>query len=995
MKHQFCLRGWSVIVVACLVPNILQADDRKEGSNLIQNESLEELQNEVPKGWVQRTWSGEPVFEVESQFGHSGDRCVKISSTTGADASWSYQVELKKNTDYRVSVWVKTDDIGGGGHGVQLNLHELQFEGKTKSIKGTNSWTQLTSEFNSGNREAVLVNLLFGGWGRATGTAWFDDVKLVELIEEPVAMSEAEGREYFSNHVKPILEKHCFDCHGGKEVKAEFVLTNREDLITGGESGEAIDLESPTDSLFLEAINYESYEMPPDGQMSDDEIEILTKWVKAGVPWDGEGFKPEAAEHKEMAPKVNAETKKFWSFQPVFRPDVPDIDDEWISNSIDKFVLNQLNNHDMRPNEVASKQTLIRRVYYDLIGLPPTPKQVQEFVADESPDAYEKLIDQLLASKHYGEKWGRHWLDLVRYAESNSYERDGTKPFVWRYRDYVIRAFNDDKPYDEFIREQLAGDEYDDVTPDRIIATGYYRLGIWDDEPADPEQAWYDDMDDVLATTTKTMLGLTVDCARCHDHKIDPVPQEDYYRFLAFFRNVRRYGVRAHETVLDASTRPIAPQEVQEKYAKEIAEYEQRVKENREALQAIEKVVKEDFIDVEHEEFKYEMNRVPLVEKRVESGVITAEQAEEYKVRFEEMQQLRNQRPAALEIALCVKEHNRESPVTHVLIRGNAHAKGEEVEPGFPSVLSPPAPSIEEPAEKLSSGRRMALANWIASEQNPLTARVMVNRLWQYHFGRGFVRSSSDFGFQGNEPTHPELLDWLAAEFMDGGWKIKRMHKLMMMSSAYRMSSKANEEYLTLDPLNDHFWRFNMKRLTAEEVRDSILAVNNTLNLEKMYGPSIYPEIPQEVLQGQSRPGENWGKSGPEDITRRSIYIHIKRSLPVPLLASFDAADPDSTCPVRFNTVQPTQALAMINGEFLNKQAKIFAEYLGEQAPNDVNGQVRLALWRTLQREPTENEVTRGLDFINELKAGDIDDRNALKHFCLIALNLNEFLFLD
>lgn len=805
--------------------------------------------------------------------------------------------------------------------------------------------------------------------------------------------------KYFTEKVKPILKKRCFSCHGDPEVKGEYVLTNREDMIAGGESGEAVDFDDVQGSVLLEALRYEGYEMPPEGELPKEELEVLTKWIQAKMPWDDSGFKPKAEAHGKKIPEVNEETKKFWSFQPVRKPSIPDVSSEktnnnWNQNPIDRFLLEGLKKQGLAPNPKATRGELIRRVYYDLIGLPPTPRQVKEFVADDDPKAYEKIVDRLLQSKHYGEKWGRHWLDLVRYGESNSYERDGTKPFVWKYRDYVIRSFNSDKPYDLFLKEQLAGDEMIPRTKDRIIATGYYRLGIWDDEPADPKQAWYDDMDDVIGTTSKSMLGLTIDCARCHDHKIDPIPQEDYYRFLAFFRNVKRYGVRSHQSVLKSSTTSIAPLLLLTKHENEVRNYNRQVQENLKALKKIEDKVKPDFIPVEHEEFKHEMNRVPLVKKRVESGKIEKEEAENYSVLFAEMKRLRREKPKALEQALCVKESGVKPQETFVMIRGNANSPGDNVEPGFPAVLSPPEPSIIPSKATESTGRRTALANWIASKSNPLTARVMVNRIWQHHFGRGIVRSTSDFGFQGRKPTHPALLDWLASDFVDGGWKIKRMHRQMMLSQAYQMSSRSRKDAYGRDPLNDHFWRFNPRRLSAEEIRDSILAVIGKINLEKMYGPSIYPVIPKEVLQGQSRPGENWGRSSEADRNRRSIYIHIKRSLPVPMLANFDIADPDSPCPVRFNTVQPTQALTMINSDFINRKAKVFAEDLARNHPKNLSAQVAEGLRRVLQREPTRIEVSKGVDLIEALNK-ELPNRDGLKHFCLVALNLNEFLFLD
>ncbi|MEE2827120.1 MAG: DUF1553 domain-containing protein [Planctomycetota bacterium] len=993
----------AIFSVLLLVPVALLGWEASRSDNLVQNSSFEKGGAQTAQAWTTNIWSGEPVFRIDPVAGRTGNRAVVISSEEGGDGSWSFPLKVKPNRDYRVTAWIKTEDVGGGGLGALINLHELQFEGKSDALKGDNDWTRITTEFNSGPRDRLTLNCLFGGWGRATGTAWFDDIEVVQVSKEPEVpqMSEAEAGEFFETKVLPVFQEKCFGCHGsGDKIRADFVMTNREDILAGGESGEAIDLDSPLDSLLVEAINYDSYEMPPDGKLAKEDIDNITAWIQMGAPWKGAEFKPQKTAEAHTVPTVNAETKKWWSYQPVQRPSVPVVATK-ASHPIDAFIHKQLSEHNLQPNPRASKETLVRRAYYDLTGLPPTPEQVKAFVDDPSPDAWENLIDQLLDSPHYGEKWGRHWLDLVRYAESNSYERDGTKPFVWRYRDYVIRSFNADKPYDQFVIEQLAGDEIPGKTPETLIATGYYRLGKWDDEPVDHKQAWYDDMDDVLATTSQAFLGMTVNCARCHDHKIDPIPTKDYYSMLAFFRNVQRYGVRGHDTVLRQSSRPIVSEEVQRTHTAEVQQYERNVKENREYLNQVEKRVKKDFIPVEHEEFRHEMNRVPLVKQRVgkelDGELFTEEEYVEYKKQFERMKFLRSNRPKNLEAALCVTEKGDSAEPTYVLIRGNAQAESDQVEPGFPTVLSPPEPVIEKPADGKSTGRRTALANWIVDPQNPLAARVMVNRIWQHHFGRGLVRSANDFGFQGTPPTHPELLDWLASEFVEGDWKIKAMHKKIMLSETYQMSSESRPAALAADPTNDHLWRFEMRRLTAEELRDSILAVNQTLNRDKMFGPSIFPKIEKEILHGQSRPGENWGNSSPEDITRRSIYIHIKRSLPVPIMQSFDVADPDSSCPVRFNTVQPTQALGMLNSEFVNDEAGKFAEQVERELPGDLSGQVRLILSRVWQRKPTSAEVQDGVDFIRSLESKREEGATVspLKLFCVVALNLNEFMYLD
>jgi hypothetical protein len=805
------------------------------------------------------------------------------------------------------------------------------------------------------------------------------------------SLEAADGPQFFKASVRPILEQKCWPCHSGPTPSAGLNLTRRATVLKGNLNGPVVSLEKPEASLLLKAVNYQGKQMPPQGKLPQKQIDALTRWVKLGLPWqDGDKTPPKLVASHEP-PKVTPQTKRFWSFQPVKRPTIPAVKLKgWVRTPVDAFILKGLEAAGLTPNPPASKETLLRRAYYDLTGLPPSPQEVASFVADRSPNAYEKRIDRLLASPRYGEKWGRHWLDLVRYAETNSYERDGTKPNAWRYRDYVIRSFNQDKPYDRFVKEQLAGDEMAPLTPDRLIATGYYRLGIWDDEPADRDQALYDDLDDILGTTGQVFLGLTVNCARCHDHKLDPIPQKDYYRLLAFFAGVTRYG---GENMKNCQ-RPLAPPAVQQTFQRGITAYESKIKVLTEQMEAIEKRIQEDLIPVEKEEFKNPAARLPILQKRVPKLLAQAD-VDRYSALAKEKADEEQHPPKGLEMALCVVEEQTPRD-TFVLMRGNPHVPGEEkLVPGFPQVLSPPLPTIVKPPAGNSSGRRLALANWVASPKNPLTARVMMNRIWQYHFGRGIVRSANNFGLQGDKPTHPELLDWLASEWMANGWKIKPIHRMLMLSSAYRMSSHAQPKELAKDPENDRFWRFDMRRLTAEEVRDSILAVNGSLN-PQMGGPSIYPKIPDEVLAGQSMPGNGWTPSTPDQQRRRSVYVFAKRSLMLPILASFDAPEPDFTCPVRFSTTQPTQALGMINSEFVQDQAQVFADNLLKHPRKTAANQVREALQRVLQRDPTSKEVERGAKFIAMMKKEEHRSaRDALAAFCLIVLNMNEFIYLD
>lgn len=824
-------------------------------------------------------------------------------------------------------------------------------------------------------------------WLSAPSVGWGQD----EQLEIPT-MTEQEAYEFFEKQVKPILQDKCLRCHNDVESNGSLNLTTREGILAGGDSGPAFEHGSAEQSLLLSAVRYDAFEMPPTGKLSDAQIRTIQIWLHLDMPWSADDAALDPG-HVHKAPEVTEETKAWWSFQPPVKPVAPTVQqNDWVSNDIDRFILQGLEQAGLRPSPPADRATLIRRVYYNLLGLPPTYEQVQSFVHDPDPLAYEKLVDQLLESPHYGEKWGRFWLDLVRYSETNSFERDGDKPFVWKYRDYVIQSLNADKPYDQFLREQLAGDELPEASIETVTATGYYRLGQWDDEPADPKLARYDELDDIVRTTTEVMLGMTVGCARCHDHKIDPIPQTDYYRMLAFFDNVRPYGVRSHESVEEASVRRFEFPADEASIAKHAADME-RVERT---LASIYEKAKPSFQDVEHEEWAYEENHVRLIKQRA-GGVLSEEEVRRFERSFERRNQLRRNPPNSDVKVLAVSEKGAAADPTHVLLRGNPHVTGAVVQPGFPSVLSPPEPQVQATADGKSTGRRTALANWIASADNPLTARVMANRIWQGHFDRGLVRSASDFGFQGDRPTHPELLDWLAHRLVEHGWRLKPLHREILLSSAFRMSSALDEQAYAVDPNNDRFWRFNMRRLTAEEVRDSILAATGHLNLAKMYGPSIFPIMPPEVLAGQSQPGSGWGQSSQEDRDRRSVYIKSKRSLVLPILQNFDVAEADFSCPVRFNTTQPTQALGMLNSEFTNMEAQRMAQnILSTVDVSDVSGQVTVALQRVTQRAVAAEEVATGVDFIHRLRSREgADPQQALAKFCLLTINLNEFIFVN
>jgi len=1093
--------------------------------------------------------------------------------------------------------------------------------------------------------------------------------------EAPPAANE-QHVAYFQQQVLPLLKQHCFECHGGKEVKGGLRLSSRAGILRGGDLGPAVELEDRAESTLLAAINYDGLEMPPAGKLPPEKIAVLTRWVTLGIPWTPGGA--EELPEKDHGPlQVTAEDRNYWAYRPVRKPPLPEIRNaSWIRNAIDTFILSHLEAAGLQPVSEADRRTLIRRATYDLHGLPPSPAEVDRFLADESPDAYERLIDRLLASPRYGEKWGRHWLDLVRYAETHGYERDSPKPAAWRYRDYVIEAFNRDKPYDRFVQQQLAGDELADADVDSLIATGYYRLGLWDDEPADPLQARYDVLDDVVKTTAEVVLGTTLGCARCHDHKKDPLPQRDYYRMLAFFDdltdmrkdNTRRvatdqqraehrqqvaakeareaqwygeiYGLeqRLNQALADAgeaelvapgsdlaelhyrfyrdtwerlpgfdglkpettgevaegffslrpASRPHAiglvfegrlkvPQPGEYRFLVEATggvrlsvdgnqvvaaeragkhrieapaklraglvpvrleyfnayekpalhvtwsgpDFRQRplsrdglgrqpsalLADSRRQPQQWSYVTSQPGADWMKPEFddgswksapggfgrkgtpgsvvrtawhrsdiwlrrRFDLEQIPkavtlaihhdedaevylngrLVNRRtgylteyrnialedaaaaalrkgpnllaihcrnsgggqyIDAGLLAGpgpldratlmkrfgvellggEAVERYFRLVDELASSRKtQLPEPGIPVMCVAEQG--SRETHVLIRGNAHLKGDRVSPGFPAVLDPAGTVIEPKRSGRTGGKRRVLARWLTSEDNPLTARVIVNRLWQHHFGRGIVPTPNDFGLLGEPPTHPRLLNWLAAELMRRDWSLKSLHRLMMTSSAYRMSSRAEPGALAQDPDNLLFWRFNMRRLTAEEIRDSILDVSGALNL-KMGGPSVYPEIPPGVLAGQSRPGQGWGDSPPAERNRRSIYAHVKRSLLLPVLENFDLADTDSSCPVRYSTTVPTQALGMLNGQFAHRQAKVFAARLAAEHPGDLEARVRRAIRLTTGRAPADDEAKRDRALIRDLEADGHSPAEALTFYCLMLINTNEFLNLD
>jgi mono/diheme cytochrome c family protein len=928
------------------------------------------------------------------------------------------------------------------------------------------------------------------------------------------SLSAAEKPVDFSRQVQPILAARCMKCHGPGKSEAGLAFDKPEHAFVDGESGlKAIVAGKPDESELIARITSEddSTRMPPEGKpLKAEEIALIKRWVAEGAEWT-----------------------KHWAYRPLQKPAVPLVAGNWGNNEIDAFILEGLESAGLEPSQPADRVALVRRAYYNLTGLPPTPEEVDAFVKDDSPQAWEQLIDKLLASERYGEHWGRKWLDVVRYAETNSFERDNPKPHVWRYRDYVIRSFNEDKPYDEFIKQQLAGDERPEPSADDLIATGFYRLGVWDDEPADRDLAMYEAYDDLVTTIGQGMLGLTFNCARCHDHKIDPIPAADYYKLVAFVRNLRPMQTNGPSIEEPIFVSPEARKAYDEALASrgakinavqaEITQLEKKFV----AAFDTERVGVRDIEDLRYRYYRDTWDKIPDFdnlkaedEGKLESGLLDIslatrdfsfgfvytgtlkvpadgeytfslnsddgsrltidgkvvvdydgihgqeagprsakialkhgrlpirvdyfqgptgakgitlhwegpevprralstdtnkrskeiditrlfkangnefvgeEVTKKYVALLAELEALKKDVPA--DRALVAKENGPTAADTFILLRGTPSNHGEKVSLGFPEIFETPAPVEPRPtAGDKSTGRRTVLANWIASPENRMTARVMANRIWQGHFGRGIVRSPNNFGGLGVPPTHPELLEYLATDLIEGGWKLKRLHKKIMLSAAYQQSSSGNSTGLAKDPANDLFWRYDLRRLSAEEVRDSFHAVDGRLNLT-MYGPSVYPEIQKEVLQGQSVPGAGWGKSSPEDQARRSVYVHVKRSLITPLLASFDFPEPDTSCEARFTTTQPGQSFALLNSKFANDEAAEFAKRLKREAGDDTAAQIKLAYRLVTGREAKESDLARAREFIGKLQSKhQLSSDAAMQQFGLFMLNLNEFVYLD
>lgn len=645
----------------------------------------------------------------------------------------------------------------------------------------------------------------------------------------------------------------------------------------------------------------------------------------------------------------NLKQNDLWSLQPIEKPQFPKIENtEWIQNEIDYFILNQLEKHSLSPTIEASKETLIRRIYFNLIGLPPSPQDVDDFLSNNRPDAYEKITEKLLGSRYYGERWGRHWLDVVRYSESQGFEYDNLRENAWHYRDYVINSFNQDKPYDQFVMEQIAGDVIDSSSYQGIIATSMLVCGAWDQAGSNQANETQrtitreEELEDLVSVVSQSFLGMTINCARCHSHKFDPIPQKDYFRIKSVFE-----GVRHGERLLALPN--------------ELRDVNQRIQRQNNRLKTISSL---------------EM----ALNELIESGG-NKESVEELRKNIqEEKTQIY---PINTFPTTYAGERVQPSP-TYRLIRGNVKTPAEMVTPGALSAISSIDADFGLPANAPEGIRRLKLAEWIVDKNNPLTARVIVNRIWYYHFGQGIVATPNDFGNSGERPSHPQLLDWLASELIENNWSIKHIHRLIVNSATYKQSFQINEKAIQLDTENKWLWRYSPRRLEAEIVRDAMLAVSGEINL-KHGGPSFKPFAFSEIENIGHKNIMHADKIG-EEYNRRSVYRMNVQSCKDPLLDVFDCPDPTVKAPKRSVTTTPLQALSLMNNSFVLRQAMYFAKRIRKHSSLDLTSQIQQAYQIAYSRTPFKKEIDVAHTYI---------ENYGLENYCWVILNSSEFLYVD
>jgi len=816
------------------------------------------------------------------------------------------------------------------------------------------------------------------------GSAKLDDQTIDNFkrwIQDGIAWPESPG-EIFSERIRPLLSQNCLSCHSATP-QAELQLDSREHMLKGGRSGPALVPGDPEKSLLIEAVEQKNQKlkMPPGKKLSEDQLADLAAWVKRGAAWAGGAITLADAGYQ-----ITAEQRAFWSFQPLKEPAVPAVKNRrWVRTPVDNFILAKLEAKGLKPASAASKRALIRRANYDLTGLPPTPEEVEAFVRDRSKGAFAKVVDRLLSSPHYGERWGRHWLDVVRYADTAGDSADYPVPQAYLYRNYVIDSLSADKPYDEFIREQIAGDllpaHSDTERWQHIVGTGY--LATAKRFSVDPENYKYLTIDDTIDNLGKAYLGLTVACARCHDHKYDPISNKDYYALYGIFDS-SRYPFAGSENVNEQRDfvfrlPPEAVEAALRPFTGRLKPLEERIEQLKKERDALEKA-------------GAGVDAKAKAESNPGTGTVPAHRTAkeidaEIKEAKAERRAILRQMPV-LESAYAVAEETpHDAPV---LLRGDPGKKGDVVPRRFLQVLG----GQPLPVDVKESGR-LQLADWIADAKNPLTARVMVNRIWGYHFGKGLVTTPSDFGKRGKPPSHPELLDYLAARFVQGGWSIKAIHRLVMLSATYQLSSDGPEENAKIDLANDLRWKFDRQRLDAESIRDAMLTVSGDLD-PREGGVHPFPH-PASWDWTQHRPFEALYETN-----RRSVYLMVQRSQRHPYLSTFDGADPNVSTAQRVTSTTPLQALYMMNSQFVEERSRHFADRVIAAAPDD-RRRLKLAFELAFARSPTRGETERALEYLRrsrqKLESAGISigqlTRQTWASFLHAMVASNEFIYVD
>ena len=749
----------------------------------------------------------------------------------------------------------------------------------------------------------------------------------------------AEQVEFFENKVRPLLVEHCYSCHSAEaeakgKLKAGLRMDSLEGLKKGGDSGPALTPGDPAKSLIVEAVNYrnEDMAMPPKAKLDDAQIQILTEWVQMGAPWPGRDAAVAGPHGGEPYDWAKFRTGH-WAFRPVVKSSQPEVTDAaWIQNEVDRFVLARLEAAGLKPNAPAERHLLIRRAFLDLTGLPPSPEQVAAFLADESPEAFAKVVDPLLASPHYGERWARHWLDVARYSDGHGgFGDDRALPNAWRYRDWVVAAFNTDMPYDQFVTRQIAGDALKE-NPDPV-ATGFFVVGpTYKDDGGDPEaKAVFEaeTLSDRVDTFSRAFLGLTAACARCHDHKFDPITTKDYYAIAGVFRNTAQ---REH---------PVSPKAEVEAF---------------EAAQAAIREQDQRFNDFVHAAAKRLEKKPDEVE-----AVLEEESKRELAALLARLEELKKSAPPSYQTAHCLQESGNADMA--VALRGDLRKPGEMVKRRFLEIIAG-----KEPPPFTEGSGRLELARSVVAANNPLTARVIVNRVWGWHFGEPLVRTPSNFGMLGEKPTHPELLDWLAADFMEHGWSLKRLHRQILLSSTWQMSSRFNKEKFTKDGDNRLLWRMNPRKLEAEAWRDSLLAITGELEREPG-GPS------SEAI---------WNSK------RRTLYIKISRSGDVfesdGFLRLFDLPSPAATSEKRVTTTVPQQYLFMMNSAFMMARSEALGNWMREQ-PGELPQQLHATYLRLYSRAPEPSEIELGSQWL-----GTISEPERWHRYAQVLLSAHELI---